>query len=524
VWATPAGGGGPTDLDGLSDVVVATPLSGQVLTYNGTNWVNGAGGSGSPGGSDGDIQFNDGGAFAGFGDWDGTTLAIPGRVTLASNTDDYTNTGGANALIYSANAHATGQSVIQMDVNGSMAAKWRTDYKGNINWAAGSTGSHNFFTGGDYPLGTVRVCILNNGKVAIGDGLDQNTARTAQLTVQGNTAGEPTLRLKAPATPTNNILEIVNSSDALQLYVTSAFVLTGNGSGLTAINASNLSSGTVNTARLGSGTANSTTYLRGDGTWATPAGGGASVIDDLTDVTITAAATADYLRYNGSAWVDSPIQAGDIPDISATYRTVAGYVDLASDRSIRFSSTTNPSGTKDLILRRSSGGDLEVVDGSGNPADLAIDELTIGTLTGLLEATTGVVGTATEGTDYLSGASNKLPVFVGFAGTGTPTTGTDKVRRPALPFAATAVHAAIMLGTAPSGGSFTVTVKRSSDGGSTFPDTVCSFSATTGNRSAATTTFTTSALLAGDILSLDIGAVNSAADWTVSLTLLSRNQ
>jgi hypothetical protein len=52
-------------------------------------------------------------------------------------------------------------------------------------------------------------------------------------------------------------------------------VLAPNGSGasLTNLNASNLATGTVGTARLGSGTANSTTYLRGDQTWATVTAG-----------------------------------------------------------------------------------------------------------------------------------------------------------------------------------------------------------------------------------------------------------
>ena len=46
-------------------------------------------------------------------------------------------------------------------------------------------------------------------------------------------------------------------------------IATGNGSGLTDLNASNLASGTVPTARLGSGTASSSTFLRGDSTFQT---------------------------------------------------------------------------------------------------------------------------------------------------------------------------------------------------------------------------------------------------------------
>ena len=46
------GGGGATDLNDLADVVITgTPTSGQVLKYNGTNWVNGTDSTGGGGGA-----------------------------------------------------------------------------------------------------------------------------------------------------------------------------------------------------------------------------------------------------------------------------------------------------------------------------------------------------------------------------------------------------------------------------------------------------------------------------------------
>lgn len=56
--------------------------------------------------------------------------------------------------------------------------------------------------------------------------------------------------------------------------------------------ASQIGSGTVATARLGSGVADSTKFLRGDQTWATPAGGGTVTSVTAGDTTITVGGTA----------------------------------------------------------------------------------------------------------------------------------------------------------------------------------------------------------------------------------------
>lgn len=67
--------------------------------------------------------------------------------------------------------------------------------------------------------------------------------------------------------------------------------------------------------------------LKYDGTKFAPSsggGGGASAIDDLADVTITSAASGDFLKYNGTAWINDAIDLGTDTTGSYVSSLVAG--------------------------------------------------------------------------------------------------------------------------------------------------------------------------------------------------------
>jgi hypothetical protein len=109
-------------------------------------------------------------------------------------------------------------------------------------------------------------------------------------------------------------------------------------------NAGNLNAGTVPTIRLGSGTANSTTFLRGDNTWATPAGSGATYsaatlyVKRIWSRTIASGSTWT-LRYNAGTGNGTAIST------TTTFTAIGiGYTPATTDQfMIEFSNSTNNS-------------------------------------------------------------------------------------------------------------------------------------------------------------------------------------
>lgn len=106
--------------------------------------------------------------------------------------------------------------------------------------------------------------------------------------------------------------------------------------------AADITSGTIATARLASGTANSTTYLRGDQTWASVSAG-INSLNGLTDATQTFAVGTSGTNFAISS--AAGVHTFNLPDASATARGVVttGAQTFAGNKS--FSGNLNCSNT-----------------------------------------------------------------------------------------------------------------------------------------------------------------------------------
>ena len=165
-------------------------------------------------------------------------------------------------------------------------------------------------------LGSLNV----TGNVGIG-----TTAPVAPLHVSGSTitaASTDDIALSLAQT----LNDTVNDAGT-QVYTGLKLNLTEtNKTGWDTVNLIDLQVGGTSKFKVDDAGAITATSFSGDGTNLT---GVASAISDLTDTTITAAASGDYLRHNGTAWVDATIQAGDLPTAIDATKLADGSVTSA---------------------------------------------------------------------------------------------------------------------------------------------------------------------------------------------------
>jgi hypothetical protein len=141
-------------------------------------------------------------------------------------------------------------------VRGGLASYASASGASVLDYAGGSQGSRWLAFGPDNATrAQIRIyqAAANNNLINVP--LEITTSRDLLL---AQSAGNVGIGTTSPASK----FEVVGTATAT--------TFSGSGASLTSLSGSNISSGTVATARLGSGTADSTTYLRGDGTWAAP--------------------------------------------------------------------------------------------------------------------------------------------------------------------------------------------------------------------------------------------------------------
>lgn len=401
-WTTPSSGGATT-LDELTDVDTTTtsPTTGDVLSWDSTNSIWKPTALPNTGG---DANFING-PYSGF-----ITMELP---------------SSTNGFVWFKNPNGSSPVVLQ-GVDPSNASLGFLKFSSNEVTLSDNTNS-NFFKITD---GAVTIQGSNNTPIKIGENYYPSITGTSGQILTADGSGNlswttpssgggdanfvkndtyGSLELDIPATGGGNSYNpiwfkspVANGPVTLEgmdstltslgnISFTSTGVSISSGGGVGTIGISSgqpqiVAGGSATTIRLGDNYfpvsyGSSGQVLTADGSgnlsWTTPTAG-ASVLDDLSDVSITSPSTNQVLQYDGSGWVNATISStGGITDIvQDTTPQLGGDLDINGKSIVSVSNgniALTPNGTGKVILDGlnwpTSDGSMDQVlktDGSGN--------------------------------------------------------------------------------------------------------------------------------------------------------------